>query len=194
VAGWIPPGATVADSGVDPITDQYTLGGTGSWWMESIGNTWGWDNGNWPQVDALVHFFLPFQWTEGLTESIQSVAQSAFIDGSGVNCEFECSNVLGYLGGWLTNLGNVFSSTYPTPKRTPSRLMARPALLSRTAWSMSARTDRKPLQGWHYVAASRTTAGISVDQWSEGLPRPQHIGSTKRKRGGGRQHSYGSKR
>jgi hypothetical protein len=114
VAGWIPPGATVADSGVDPITDQYTLGGTGSWWMESIGNTWGWDNGNWPQVDALVHFFLPFQWTEGLTESIQSVAQSAFIDGSGVNCEFECSNVLGYLGGWLTNLGNVFSSTYPT--------------------------------------------------------------------------------
>lgn len=116
VADWIPPGATVADGGVDVINgqDYYALGGTGSWWMESIGNTWGWDNGNWPQVDALIHFLLPFQWTEGLTESIQSVAQSAFIDGSAVNCEFECSNVLGYLGGWLTNLGNVFSSTYPT--------------------------------------------------------------------------------
>jgi hypothetical protein len=115
VADWIPPGATVADGGVDVINgqDYYALGGTGSWWMESMGNTWGWDNGNWPQVDGLIHFLLPLPWTEGLTETIQSFAQSALIDGSAVNCEFECSNVLGYLGGWLTHLGNVFSSTYP---------------------------------------------------------------------------------
>jgi hypothetical protein len=115
VAGWIPPGATAADGGVETINgqDYYALGGTGSWWMESMGNTWGWDNGNWPQVDALLHFVLPLQWTEGLAASIQSVAQSSFIDGSAVNCEFECSDLVGYLGGWLTHLGNVFSSTYP---------------------------------------------------------------------------------
>ncbi|MGH3562451.1 MAG: hypothetical protein ACRDTN_11785, partial [Mycobacterium sp.] len=39
VPGWIPPGATVANGGVDPSTDQYTLGGTGSYWYESVGNT-----------------------------------------------------------------------------------------------------------------------------------------------------------
>jgi len=116
VAGWIPPGATVADGGVDVVNgqDYYALGGTGSWWMESMGNTWGWDNGNWPQLDALIHFLLPFPWTEGITTSLQSVAQSSLIDGAAVNCEFECSDVLGYLGGWLTHFGNVFSSTYPT--------------------------------------------------------------------------------
>src|SRR5271168_4650920 len=84
VPDWIPPGATLGDGGavVDPSNPTellYALGGTGSWWQESIGNTWGWDNGNWPQVDALIHFLLPFQWTEGITTSIQSVAQSAFI-------------------------------------------------------------------------------------------------------------------
>lgn len=118
VAGWIPPGATVPDGGVyvDPATGQefYTQGGTGSWWMESIGNTWGWDNGNWPQLDAIAHFILPLQWTEGVAQSLQSVAQSSFIDGSHLNCEFQCSDVVGYLGGWLTHLGNVFDSTYPT--------------------------------------------------------------------------------
>ena len=114
VEGWIPPGATVADGGVSP-GDYYTEGGTGSWWMESIGNTWGWDDGNWPQVDALMHFVLPLQWTEGLAESVQSIAQSSFIDGAqSANCEFQCSSLLGYLGGWITHLGNVFSSTYPT--------------------------------------------------------------------------------
>ncbi len=115
VADWIPPGATVANGGVDVIggQDYYTQGGTGSWWMESIGNTWGWDNGNWPQVDGLLHFLLPLPWSESLIEQLQSVAQSSFIDGSAVNCEFECSDLLGYLGGWLSHLGNVFSSTYP---------------------------------------------------------------------------------
>ncbi|MGB6763705.1 MAG: hypothetical protein WBE66_14700, partial [Mycobacterium sp.] len=40
--------------------DFYTAGGTGSWYGESVGNTWGWDDGNWPQLDAILHFFLPF--------------------------------------------------------------------------------------------------------------------------------------
>ena len=58
-----------------------------------MGNTWGWDNGNWPQVDALIHFVLPLQWTEGLADTVQSVGQSSLIDGSVVNCEFQCSDV-----------------------------------------------------------------------------------------------------
>jgi hypothetical protein len=41
VAGWIPPRATVGNGGVDVINgqDYYALGGTGSWYMESVGNT-----------------------------------------------------------------------------------------------------------------------------------------------------------
>ena len=37
VPGWIPPGASVENGGV--IGDLYALGGTGSWYGESIGNT-----------------------------------------------------------------------------------------------------------------------------------------------------------
>ena len=59
VPGWIPPGAP--GFGTDAL---YTSGGTGSWYMESIGNTWGWDDGNWPQLDGLLHFALPFQFTD----------------------------------------------------------------------------------------------------------------------------------
>ncbi len=113
VPGWIPPGATLDNGGIDPSTGEYALGGTGSWWEESIGNTWGWDNGNYPQVDGLIHFLLPFQFTETLDQQIQSFAQSAFIDGSGVNCEFECADIVGYLGGWLTHLGNLGLPDYP---------------------------------------------------------------------------------
>src|SRR3954454_23694078 len=56
VPGWIPPGTP--DSDIDPGPDKkygtaddlYKRGGTGSWWTESThGNTWGWDDGNWPQ-------------------------------------------------------------------------------------------------------------------------------------------------
>jgi hypothetical protein len=100
VPGWIPPGT--ASTGIDIINGlpYYAIGGTGSWYMESIGNTWGWDDGNWPQVDALLHAFLPFSFTESLADQIQTLAQGEFIDGSGINCEFECANVLGYFGGW----------------------------------------------------------------------------------------------
>ena len=54
VPGWIPPGATGLSGSP---ADLYTLGGTGSWYRESIGNTWGWDDGNWPQAGR--DFALP---------------------------------------------------------------------------------------------------------------------------------------
>ena len=98
VAGWIPPGAP----GFGNPDAFYTSGGTGSWYMESIGNTWGWDNGNWPQVAAISNFLLPFKFTDPITANLlQSFAQSEFIDGAHIGCEFECANPLGYLGGWL---------------------------------------------------------------------------------------------
>jgi hypothetical protein len=113
VPGWIPPGAP--DFG-DP-TGLYTSGGTGSWYMESIGNTWGWDNGNWPQLDALLHVLLPFSFTEDIANQLQTFAQAEFIDGAHIGCEFECSNPLGYLGGWLhgqTSLASLLSGfTFP---------------------------------------------------------------------------------
>jgi hypothetical protein len=118
VAGWLPPGATVADGGAT-TSGLYTLGGTGSWYMESIGNTWGWDDGNWPQLAAISQFLLPFQFTEPIAAQVQSFAQSEFIDGAHIGCEFECANPLGYLGGWLhgdTPLTTLLSpgATFPT--------------------------------------------------------------------------------
>jgi hypothetical protein len=106
VPDWIPPGATLGDGGavVDPSNPAellYALGGTGSWYGESIGNTWGWDDGNFPQLDALLHILLPFQFTEPIAEQLETFTQGEFIDGAAIGCEFECANPLGYLGGWL---------------------------------------------------------------------------------------------
>jgi hypothetical protein len=120
VAGWIPPGATVDNGGVEIINGlpYYALGGTGSWYGESIGNTWGWDDGNWPQLDAISHFLLPFQFTESWAEQVQTFAQAELIDGAHIGCEFECANPLGYLGGWLhgqTSLASLLSGfQFPT--------------------------------------------------------------------------------
>ena len=117
VPGWIPPGATMANGGVKVINglQYYALGGTGRWYMESIGNTWGWDNGNWPQLDALLHFFLPFKFTESLAEQLQILAQAEIVDGAAVNSEFETANPLAYIGGWFhTPLSQLLSGyTYP---------------------------------------------------------------------------------
>jgi hypothetical protein len=112
VAGWLPPGTLGTDG-------FYTEGGTGSWYMESLGNTWGWDDGNWPQVAAISNFLLPFKFTDPITgDLLQSFAQSEFIDGASIGCEFECANPLGYLGGWLhgdTPLTSLLSpGTFPT--------------------------------------------------------------------------------
>jgi hypothetical protein len=117
VPGWIPPGATVENGGIDPDTGQYTFGGTGSYWYESVGNTWGWDDGNWPQVDGLTHFVLPFKSEENFTEYAQLILQAEAIDGSTVNCQFECSSFPDYLGRWFhVPLSQVLSPngyTYP---------------------------------------------------------------------------------
>jgi hypothetical protein len=102
VPGWIPPGATVQNGGVDPKTGQYTEGGTGSWWTESTdGNTWGWDNGNWPQLAAMGTAIFPSELALPIAQQLQTFAQAEFIAGERVNCEFECADVLGYLVGWL---------------------------------------------------------------------------------------------
>jgi hypothetical protein len=94
--------------------DFYTAGGTGSWYGESVGNTWGWDDGNWPQLDALLHIILPFEFTNSLAQQVETFADAEFIDGAHLGCEFECANPLGYLGGWLhgeTPLASLLSGT-----------------------------------------------------------------------------------
>jgi PE family len=120
VAGWIPPGATLANGGVKIVNGQpyYALGGTGSWYMESIGNTWGWDDGNWPQVDALFHVLLPFQFTESAAVNFQTFAQAELIPGSHLDNEFSAGNPFGYLGGWIdghTPISQlIHGTTFPT--------------------------------------------------------------------------------
>jgi len=120
VPGWIPPGATIANGGVQMVNGQpyYAVGGTGNWFMESMGNTWGWDNGNWPQLDAILHFLLPFPATESIAEQVQVFAQAELIDGTAVNTQFESANPFAYLGGWLhgdTPLQALLAgTTYPT--------------------------------------------------------------------------------
>src|SRR5271156_6275322 len=90
VLDWIPPGATTTDGGAVAVPGglEYALGGTGSWYMESLGNTWGWDDGNWPQLAAISQFLLPFQFTEPIAAQLEGVAQAELIDGAGIGCEF----------------------------------------------------------------------------------------------------------
>ena len=121
VEGWIPPGATVADGGVshqgglihrgrdrqlvDGIHRQHM--GLGQRQLAAGG-----------RADALCRcrFSGPKVWPSpsSLSRSRRSSMEPR------ANCEFQCSSLLGYLGGWITHLGNVFFSTYPTTKRTPS--------------------------------------------------------------------------
>jgi hypothetical protein len=124
VAGWIPPGADVTNGGVHIVDGlpYYALGGTGSWYGESIGNTWGWDDGNYPQLDALLHVALPLSFTQNdIVNPLQTFAQAEFIDGAHIGCEFECANPLGYLGGWAhgqTSLESLLSGFHYPPELT----------------------------------------------------------------------------
>ena len=82
--------------------DLYAVGGTGSWWREDYdGNTWGWDNGNWPQMAAIAHAILPTAFALPIVQQLEVFAEAEYIAGANVNCEFNCADVLGYLGRWL---------------------------------------------------------------------------------------------
>jgi hypothetical protein len=117
VPGWIPPGFEgFAGYGAPGSSDiLYNFGGTGSWYTETLGNTWGWDDGNFPQLDGLISALLPFpSFTQPLVDQIQTFAQAEFIAGADVNCEFECASPLGYLGEWLhgaTPLASLLAGT-----------------------------------------------------------------------------------
>lgn len=124
VPGWVPLSATAENGGLVPgpkpgtEDDLYAVGGTGSWWKESLnGNTWGWDDGNWPQMAAIAHAILPFAFTLPIVQQLEVFAEAEFIAGANVNCEFNCADVLGYLGRWLvfsTPLTDLLSGTpYP---------------------------------------------------------------------------------
>ncbi len=118
VPGWVPLSATEENGAVDgPQTGQlYALGGTGSWWREDYdGNTWGWDNGNWPQMAAIAHAILPTAFALPIVQQLEVFAEAEYIAGANVNCEFNCADVLGYLGRWLmfsTPLTDLLAGTH----------------------------------------------------------------------------------
>ena len=96
----------------------YARGGTGSWWRESpTGNTWGWEDGNWPQMAAIAHAIFPTAFALPIVQQLEVFAEAEYIAGANVNCEFDCADVLGYLGRWLmfsTPLPDLLSgTTYP---------------------------------------------------------------------------------
>jgi hypothetical protein len=102
---------TVTESGLPVIEgpvgpggalEPLGIAGTGSWWMESLGNTWGWDDGNFAQVDAVANLLVPFPaYSTAVAEELQVIAEAEIVDGAKVNCEFECADPLGYLGTWF---------------------------------------------------------------------------------------------
>ena len=78
------------------------IAGTGSWWWESLGNTWGWDNGNFAQVDAIANMLVPFpQFETPFAEELQVLAEAEIVAGAKANCEFECASVLGDFANWF---------------------------------------------------------------------------------------------
>jgi hypothetical protein len=125
VPGWVPLSATKENGGLVPGPesgtgdDLYAVGGTGSWWKESYdGNTWGWDNGNWPQMAAMAHAILPTAFALPIVQQLEVFAEAEYIAGANVNCEFNCADVLGYLGRWLmfsTPLTDLLAGTTAYP-------------------------------------------------------------------------------
>ncbi len=77
------------------------FGGTGSWWMESTGNTWGWDEGNFGQVLGLSNMIVPIpQFSTPFGYSLQALAMQEVVANPQA-CPFECPDILGYLGRWF---------------------------------------------------------------------------------------------
>ncbi|HET9877587.1 MAG TPA: hypothetical protein VFQ37_17815 [Mycobacterium sp.] len=77
------------------------IGGTGSWWMESTGNTWGWDEGNFGQVLGISNMLVPIpQFSSPFAYSLQAFAMQQMVANPQA-CPFECPDILGYLGRWF---------------------------------------------------------------------------------------------
>ncbi|MBV9321002.1 MAG: hypothetical protein JO106_14020, partial [Mycobacterium sp.] len=79
------------------------IAGTGSWEWESVGNTWGWDNGNFAQLDGIANMLVPFpQFETPFAEELQVLAEAEIRAGAnGGNCEFECASALGNFANWF---------------------------------------------------------------------------------------------
>ncbi|HET9877589.1 MAG TPA: hypothetical protein VFQ37_17825 [Mycobacterium sp.] len=98
-----PDGSPATDVYGDPVHSYVPigLGGTGSWWMESTGNTWGWDEGNFGQVLGLANMIVPIpQFSTPFAYELQAFAMQQVVANPDA-CPFECSNILGYLQRWF---------------------------------------------------------------------------------------------
>lgn len=95
------PGPIYAPIGLDREFVPVGYGGTGSWWMESTGNTWGWDEGNFGQVIGLSNLVVPIpQLSTPFAYEVQAIAMAEIV-ANPQTCPFECPDVLGYLGRWF---------------------------------------------------------------------------------------------
>ncbi|MGH3562694.1 MAG: hypothetical protein ACRDTN_13070, partial [Mycobacterium sp.] len=89
------------DENGNPAFVPIGIGGTGSWWMESAGNTWGWDEGNFGQVLGLSNMVVPIpQFSTPFAYELQAFGMQQIV-ANPLACPFECPDLLGYLGRWF---------------------------------------------------------------------------------------------
>ncbi len=87
--------------GLDHSWVPVGFGGTGSWWMESTGNTWGWDEGNFGQVLGLSNMLVPIpQFSTPFAYALQAAAMAEIV-ANPQGCPFECPDILSYPGRWF---------------------------------------------------------------------------------------------
>jgi transposase len=68
---------------------------TGSWWLSSPTNVWGWDTGNPWNYTALIKL-LPFpELSDSLAKNMNIVAEADFPEVQG--CDFTCPNIMGMI-------------------------------------------------------------------------------------------------
>jgi hypothetical protein len=116
VPGWLPPFL--------PSQYQsnrlYTQGGTGSWWMESTGNTWFWNNGNWPQLDSVVSYLIPFPaFSQPFAQQLQILAEAELPANDSV-AQFEIPSLPGLLHGFFKVPLSELLSGYTFPASGPT--------------------------------------------------------------------------
>jgi hypothetical protein len=92
-------GAAAAAGGPGSSLFPETIdGGTGSWYEESIGNTWSWDNGNQPQAYGLLGLLIPIPALSiPLAQQLGVIGEAELPLNTA--CQFECSNLLQTLTG-----------------------------------------------------------------------------------------------
>jgi PE family len=96
------------------------IAGTGSWWMESVGNTWFWNNGNFAQLDAIAHILLPFPaFTDPAAAQLQLLAMAELPTNDAFD-QYEFTNVPALAHGFFKVPPSQLLSGYTFPASGPT--------------------------------------------------------------------------